>query len=544
MAVTRIEFGESAQPGEVTLITVEDRVASQDAATRAEDAATRAEAAEGTFTAPANDVVATMVTNPGPTKDALVTFTGIKATGFAGSPDFVQQATLSPSPVDKRTIDAPKPGLKVGVRKEIGVNPLTDKITLDNDIVAGNRRNLWRYTEDLSNAAYAVASTAAKGTAQITVDGITLTRLTSADFYGSLRSQLTGLGIPLFTTGRRYLLSYYVLSDSDVEKFFWMRYLSTGSVNGHGQKLVQPNKLTRVWELVQATSTTTVARFTNPANGYADGTAGDLYWLFQGNADGGALDLYVGGFQVDDVGTAAVDGIAGIGDSTMQGSSGSTDAQAAREWMGYLAGLLNVHTFNRGIGGNKLTDMDARWATDITPLAPVSKYVIIQGGINDIANGATLATVQGAVTSMVSKAKADGMIPVHLTCTPTATIGNNPAYESVRTQFNAWLKQTYPNVIDIASVVADPFDPKYLRRTPDGVNGWWGDGTHYAKPAKRAIAEFIAAWPGWEFPKPSPYQKIAATTFTQTGGFVVTSPDGTKYRLTVANGGAISAVAI
>lgn len=71
MAVTRIEFGESAQPGEVTLITVEDRVASQDAATRAEDAATRAEAAEGTFTAPANDVVATMVTGAGPTQTAL-----------------------------------------------------------------------------------------------------------------------------------------------------------------------------------------------------------------------------------------------------------------------------------------------------------------------------------------------------------------------------------------------------------------------------------------------------------------------------------------
>jgi hypothetical protein len=120
----------------------------------------------------------------------------------------------------------------------------------------------------------------------------------------------------------------------------------------------------------------------------------------------------------------------------------------------------------------------------------------------------------------------------------------NAGYEAIRVQFNDWLKSTFGNVIDIASVVADPYDAKFLRRTPGGSAGWYGDGTHYTQKAKRAIAEFVAAWSGWDLPTPTPYQKIVATTYTPVGGFIVVSPDGTKYRLTVANGGALTATAI
>jgi len=255
------------------------------------------------------------------------------------------------------------------------------------------------------------------------------------------------------------------------------------------------------------------------------------------------LDVYVGGFQIEDMGTTAVDGIAAIGDSTIQGASGSNDAGAARETMGYLAGLLNAVTYNRGIGGNTTANMDARWATDITPLKPMCKYVIIQGGINDIVQGRTLADIQASITSMAAKAATDGFIPVYLTCTPTQSIAANATYEQMRLDLNAWIKKTFPRVIDIAPVVADPFDTKYLRRTPGGSNGWYGDGVHYTQKAKRAIAEKIAAW-NWELPTPSAYQKITAATWAPYGGVVLVSPNGTKYKLTVADGGALSAVAV
>ena len=451
------------------------------------------------------------------------------ATGYAGSPAFVQDPTLAPAVIDSRTIAQP-------VRKPA-------KLTQDADLIAGEKRNLMQYTEDSTNARW--SSTMTKNTSDTIVrDGITLTKFTSSSFFHLFRTNYAGVGMAPFAVGKRYLASMFVLSTDSKERWFWMRELANSSDNGHGKRLLQPNVLTRVWHLYQADTTSTLRAIGKPADGFTANTR-EQYWAIQGGGTDGAagLSFYAGGLQLEQVDDTALAGIAGIGDSTMAGASGGIDSQSSFEWMSYTEALLNCQTFNRGIGGNKLTDMDTRWATDITPLKPSCKYVIIQGGINDIGNGASLATIQGAVNSMTTKAKTDGFIPVYLTCTPTAGMAANAGYETIRLQFNDWLKATFANTIDIASVVADPYDPKYIRRTPGGSAGWYGDGTHYTRPAKRAIAELVAAWPGWDLPTPTPYQKVAATTYTP-GGFVVTSPDGTKYRITVANGGALTAVAI
>ncbi len=205
--------------------------------------------------------------------------------------------------------------------------------------------------------------------------------------------------------------------------------------------------------------------------------------------------------------TGLKDGIAIIGDSTMQGSAGSTDIQASTQMSRWLESLLNVTCFNRGIGGNKTADMQARWATDISPLAVRSKYVIVQGGVNDFANSVPLATVQSQFDDMIStKAVADGLIPVACTCTPSISIVDVPADEANRLAFNAWVRSTYPRVIDLAHAV-DPTD-----------SGAWPaaltvDGTHPSAAGIRLMGFAAAQAPFWSFTRPTPYQKVTAATY-------------------------------
>ncbi|WP_458116721.1 SGNH/GDSL hydrolase family protein [Arthrobacter sp. D2-10] len=139
--------------------------------------------------------------------------------------------------------------------------------------------------------------------------------------------------------------------------------------------------------------------------------------------------------------------------------------------------MLNANIYNRAVGGETTATMDARWATDITPIKGVCKYAVIQGGINDIA----LADIQASITSMVNKATADGLIPAILNCTPTSSIAADPVKEQKRLDLNAWERTTFPNVIDIAQVIEDPLDKKFIRRTPGGSAGWYGDGVHYTR---------------------------------------------------------------
>lgn len=467
--------------------------------------------------------------------NAEATKASLDATGYIGSPAIVQASRTSTAESDVRPLVIPQPIVKRSV--------------LDVDIIAAKRRNLMEYTEDTSNARYNATGTKTPTDTiirqnPVTGASMTLARFDFSNYYHNVSTNWTGNGMAPFVVGSRYIMSHYVVSANPDDRVFWMRQPTVN--NGWGKRFIQPNILTRVWQLVQASSTITLNAIGDPLVGYNNSSVdGVATWIYNGSQPNDAPSaVYAGGFQLELTDSTALDGIAGIGDSTMQGSSGSNDNTQAREWMGLLEGMLNCNTFNRGIGGNTLVTMNNRWATDITPLKISCKYVIIQGGINDISNGATLATCQTAIISMVAKAKTDGFIPVLLTCTPSQSMAANDAFEAVRLAFNSWLKVTYGNVIDIATVISDPFNPKYIKRTPGGNTGWYGDGVHYTYNAKRAVAEKIASWKGWDLPTPSTYQKIVATTYTPAGGFVVSSPDGTQYRITVANGGAMTAVAI
>lgn len=394
------------------------------------------------------------------------------------------------------------------IPRQLGLSADNAQVSLDLPLHIGTRRNLWQYTEDFASNRY-TAGGATKQADTIVVDGITLTRLTSANFYGSITTNFSGLGLAPFVAGQRYLMSYYVVNRGDLEQFFWMRPLAGGNY-GHGAKLAAP-RMRRVWQEVQAVSTSAVTAITTPTTALGGETSGN-YWFFQGTLDTGAtsLEMFVGGFMFEKLAISTYkDGIALIGDSTMAGSSGKVDLTNSREVSTWLGALLNVNVFNRAVGGDQTSSMDARWAADMTPLAVNCRYAIIQGGINDVANSRLLADIKTSIGSMVTKATADGMTPILFTCTPTASIAAVAAKESDRLALNAWMKQTYPYVIDIASVVADPHNPAYLRRAKD----WYGDGTHYGVKAKRAIAAYVAQWSGWNFITPSPYQAIPVDTY-------------------------------
>jgi len=379
-------------------------------------------------------------------------------------------------------------------------------------------RNVARYTEDITTTNYSVINATKVGTA-ITSNGKTLKLLTSSNFYGALYSNFNGLGQTPFVIGRRYLVSCYVISDR--EQFVWMRDLVNSSSNGHGAKLIGTTPR-RIWILGQATSTSLITWVTTPTTALGGESGLSPKWIVQNTTESGAMNVYIGGFQINEVSQTYKDGIALIGDSTMAGASASIDWAdlGAREVSTWFGALLSVNVFNRALAGNQLSDMDTRWAADITPLAVNCKYVVIQGGVNDIPNGRTLGQMQTSINSMAAKAATDGMTAIYFNITPSTSIAANQTYETLRLTFNAWLAATYPNTLDIATIVADPSQPSRLNQTA----GWVGDGIHYGSLAKRAIGEYVSVWSGWDFICPEDYVSVD-TIATPFHGFGI---DGVK----------------
>lgn len=371
-------------------------------------------------------------------------------------------------------------------------------------------RNIWQYTEDVGSDRYTVTS-AAKGTATVNYKGITLTQVTSSNYYGALSSQINGLGLTPFVTGTRYLVSCYALSLGGTEQTVWMRNLGLDATYGHGPKLVD-NRVRRLWMLAQATDTSHLDQLVKPTVALGSGTGTDTYWMFVGQSAGvSSLSAYLGGFQIEQVPSTYVDGVALIGDSTMAGGSGGTDAPGDLEVSTWASMLLNVPFFNRAVGGYTTTDMVTNWSTLITPVSANAKYCIIQGGINDIGAATALATIQANINTMVSNAISDGMVPIVCTCTPlSTTYALQTSYETERQSLNSWIRETFPLVLDLDAIVHDQDASYYVRNQ----TGWLPtDGSpHYVASAKRAIGRAIAQWPHWNFTTPTPYQPVLVTT--------------------------------
>jgi len=377
--------------------------------------------------------------------------------------------------------------------------------------------NIARYTENVSWAYHAI-NNATYGnktnelmTAIVDSKEVVLNRFVGKSFYCLLESKYTNVPLNIFVTGQLYMFSMYVYSD--VDQWFLNRSLSATTSAAHDYKFCPAGKVTRVWGIGKATSTVLLDLGAVATTAYGSGSGASPCLVSQGHQ--AAFDAYIGGFQIEAISNSSyVDGIAIIGDSTFAISSGgaATDlgkdfaTLSNREVSHTLSGILNCCVFNRAVAGETLAAMDARWATDITTIKPRCKYVIIQGGINDINTGRTLAQMQASVQSMIAKALADGFTDYVLpNITPNSYCDGDSVKEALRLQYNAWLLATYPSKCkDIASVVADALVPKRLRTE------YYGDGIHYGGAAKFAVATYLASVCGFVFNSPTAYQQSDA----------------------------------
>lgn len=377
------------------------------------------------------------------------------------------------------------------------------------------RRNLAQYTEDIASNRYAVTS-ATKQTDTVTVQvngqSVVLTRVTAANFYSSLRSPYNSIGYAPFVIGARYLVSCFVVTPDVVEGTFWQRFLTNGGSQGFAARLLR-NKPRRVWTLMQATTTTQL----DPgpvASTDLGGTAGtDPYWFFKGNAPGlpATTEVYTGGFMIERVADGYDDGIAALGSSIYQQNSGPTDAQNSISMLRWMEALRNCTVFNRGVAGNNSAAMLTRYDTDIPPIAPRCRYGLFEVcNPNDVGNSSvlTLQQIKDNALAIRDKFIASGLIPVITTGTPFSQTGSQ---ETKRRDVNEWAKYSgeFEKVIDLATGLANPNNLSVMQSAY--VTG--PDFTHPNAVGTRAAGIILASSDVWDLTEPTPYQKIATTTY-------------------------------
>lgn len=122
---------------------------------------------------------------------------------------------------------------------------------------------------------------------------------------------------------------------------------------------------------------------------------------------------------------------------------------------------------NKGTSGNKLAQMQARFAADVVALAP--QYVVIQGGINDIANAVSdpVSGMQTQITTMVGQAVAAGIKPIICNTSPWGTYTSWTAQkQAYQDTYNAWLATYCATnsiaMVDIYAALKDPANPLNL----------------------------------------------------------------------------------
>lgn len=146
------------------------------------------------------------------------------------------------------------------------------------------------------------------------------------------------------------------------------------------------------------------------------------------------------------------------------------------------------HIYNAGVAANLLSDMQARFTTDVASKRPY--WVIILGGINDILNDFTAAAMETSLAGLYSSVRGIGARPMAIPITPFGGhAGWTAARETVRTDVNTWIK-TVSSVpfADCENVLGDftiPGQPK-LKTQYDN-----GGGLHPNRPGEDVIAEQV-----------------------------------------------------
>ena len=329
----------------------------------------------------------------------------------------------------------------------------------------------------------------------------------------------------LLTVGSEYEVSCLVHNNSANDQMVWMRDGSVDLTKPHGQKAVKAGQTIRIKTFVKATAPKLIDEYSSPLVLKGSGTGDDIYFLYNsdpdGNlADGDTLDLYIGGFDITER-IAEPTGVALIGDSTMVVDANvDTQSPQGRGVPVFTAGDLMADVIGRAKGGDTIGQMVARWTADMTPIMPNCKYVILEGGINNIifAGGDTpggLATMKIDFQALYDLVIAAGKTAIVLNSTPSASTVSDVDREANRQAFNTWLAANFPVVVDISALIDEPGSPGTMQ------SQYWGPGsdkTHFNHAAKKIIGELIASNNVFDFSPSVP--AAPSTPATPTGGVV------------------------
>ncbi|MBV9950152.1 MAG: SGNH/GDSL hydrolase family protein [Myxococcales bacterium] len=181
---------------------------------------------------------------------------------------------------------------------------------------------------------------------------------------------------------------------------------------------------------------------------------------------------YISGIDV--MADASAKGIVAIGDSITDGRG--TDNDRNNRWTDVLAARLqanaataNVATMNQGIGATNLvgttgTAAQARFARDVLGQSGV-RYAIVLDGVNDIAGGASFASMKSAYDDLISRAHGKQLLIYGATILPFGGSSDySVANESVRQQVNTYIKSgVFDGVIDFDAAMTDGGNPPKLQ---------------------------------------------------------------------------------
>lgn len=140
---------------------------------------------------------------------------------------------------------------------------------------------------------------------------------------------------------------------------------------------------------------------------------------------------------------------------------------------------------NKGVGSNTTAMMVTRFTTDVINQNP--SYVIILGGVNDIAGAVAIGTIEANLTSMYNSALTSGIVPVLCTLLPWNN-GTSPQRDTLD-QLNAWIRDyARTNQLPLVDFFKALEDPANLRTMPALLNN---DGVHPSQAGYRVMAEAI-----------------------------------------------------
>jgi lysophospholipase L1-like esterase len=189
--------------------------------------------------------------------------------------------------------------------------------------------------------------------------------------------------------------------------------------------------------------------------------------------------------------------VVALGDSITDGRGSTTNGN--NRWPDAFAsrlranGLTKVAVLNAGIGGNAVTSGGlgptalTRFSRDVLGQSG-RRWVIIFEGVNDIGAGVSSSTLTNAYGTMISQARAQGLLVYGATITP---FGSNsyytPATESVRQSVNTYIRSgAFDAFIDFDAAVRDTSNPPRLQTAYDS-----GDGLHLNPTGYQRLADTV-----------------------------------------------------